>query len=244
MTLALVLAGCFVGFLLSSTTGLGGALVMIPLVSLIAPAQAAIALSAPVMLVNNLGKMAVLRGALDRAFLRRTLIGAAPGAAAGALLVGVVPDAWLRRAVGAFMIGYVAYELAGRPGPRRAGSRRTGSTSIAAWGAVTGFVSAVVGAAGPTNAAAMDAAGLSRQTFVATGAAVAVAVHLVKLPIFAWNGALRARDLPLCAGLCAVAVAAAFAGRAVLARMSERAFRGVLLASLVVLGAMMLAQRG
>ncbi len=213
---------------------------MLPLLAQVVPASAAIALATPVMLVNNLGKLVVLRGALDRAFLGRTMIGAIPGAAAGALLVGVVPEAALRRAIGAFMIGYVGWEIVRRRDADPAAPAMTGRLGAAGWGALTGFASGLVGAGGPTNAAAMNQSGLTRQTFVATGAAISVAMQLVKLPVYAASGVLRARDWPLAALLCATALAAAFAGRALLARMSDRVFRRILLAALALLGATML----
>lgn len=235
MIVALILLGCFVGFLASSTTGVGGALVMLPLLALVVPADVAVAMATPVMLVNNLGKLVLLRGSLDRAFLRRTMFGAVPGAVAGSLLVGFVPEGVVRRAIGVFLIVYVATSvLASSYLPR------VGRFGVVGWGAITGFVAGLVGAAGPTSAAAMRGYGLDRAALVATGAAISVGLQLVKLPVFVAVGLIHVADLPLMAALCATALAAAYAGRALLRRMDERTFERVLLVALLALGLVML----
>jgi len=234
MILAIVLMGCFLGFLMSATTGVGGGLVMLPLLAWIVPAGVAVALATPVMLVNNVGKLVLLRGSLDRVFLRRTMLGAVPGAIAGSLLLGVVPDAVVRRGIGLFLIGYVAVSLFARDYVPRVG--RLGAVG---WGAITGLVSGLIGAGGPTSAASMRGYGLTRQQLVATGAAISVAMQLVKLPVFAAIGLIRTRDLPLALALCATALAAAYAGRALLARMEAATFERVLLLALFALGLLM-----
>jgi hypothetical protein len=235
MTVGLVLLGCFVGFLMSATTGVGGALMMVPLLALVVPAGLAVALATPIMLVNNVGKLALMRGSLDRTFLGRSMLGAVPGAIAGSLLLGVVPDAVLRRGMGLFLLAYVAVSAFWQDRVPRVG--RGGAVG---WGAITGLASGLIGAGGPTSAAAMRGYGLDRQGLVATGAALSVCMQLVKLPVFAAIGLLRARDLPLLGALCAVALLAAYTGRALLRRMESEAFDRLLLAALLALAALMI----
>ena len=231
MTLAIVLVGCFLGFLSSSTTGVGGALVMLPMLTLIVPANTAVALSTPVMLVNNVGKLALLRGSLDRVFLRYTMIGAVPGVFVGSLLLGVVPDSIVRRGIGIFLLVYVAISLFAPSYVPRVG--RLGAVG---WGAATGVISGLIGAGGPTSSAAMRGYGLDRKQLVATGAAMSVGMQLIKLPIFAAIGLIDVRHLPLLVALSVVALLAAYAGRALLARMDAVIFERVLMVALLALG--------
>ncbi|MGH2670987.1 MAG: TSUP family transporter, partial [bacterium] len=181
------------------------------------------------------GKLALLRGSLDPTFLGRSMLGAVPGAIAGSLLLGVVPDAILRRGMGVFLLAYVTISVFAADRVPRVG--RGGAVG---WGAITGLASGLIGAGGPTSATAMRGYGLDRQGLVATGAAISVGMQLVKLPVFAAIGLLHARDLPLLGALCAVALLAAYAGRALLARMESKTFDRLLLVALLLLGALMI----
>lgn len=207
---------------------------MLPFVTLLVPAGAAVALAAPVILVNNLSKLVLLRGSLDRAFLARTLTGAIPGALAGSLLLGVVPDGVVRRGIGVFLIAYVAVSVFAP-----AYAPHVGRRGAVGWGVATGILSGLIGAGGPTCAVAMRGYGLDRQRLVATGAAISIGMQLVKLPVFAAIGLIRSQHIPLMIALCATALLAAFAGRALLARLDAEVFERVLLVALLILGVTM-----
>ncbi len=226
----------FLGCVLSATTGVGGALVLLPFVTAMFGANAAVALMAPVMLANNVIKALLYRPFIHRHALVRSLWGAIPGGVGGAFAASYVPAKILERVVAFVILVFIAYDLFFADRTKRPVTDR----GLAPWGLATGFVSGVSGAAGPTNAIALAGYGLLRETFVGTAAAVSASIQLVKLPVFIGTGALRREHLWVALGLAAVALAAGFTGRGILRRLDDRRFRLALDAALAVLAASML----
>lgn len=231
----LIMAGGLAGFMLSSTTGLGAALVLVPVLTHVHGAQTAVALMAPVLAFNSGLKLAVFRRDLDVKAAKLALLSGMPGAAAGALLSQSVPDVWLRRIVGGIILAFVAQALV--LGQRRFSVGRRGFLVLCG---VTGVASGLSSAGGPTNAMALRSYGLERERFVATGALVSLGLQGVKLPIYVSTGALTASHVPLVLGLAAMAGVAALFGRRALRSMSTRAFDLGLYSVLCVLGVWML----
>jgi uncharacterized membrane protein YfcA len=95
-----------------------------------------------------------------------------------------------------------------------------------------GFLTIVVGAAGPYLAAFFLRDDLDRKRIVATKATIQAFGHLLKIPAFLSIGFDYAGELRLILPLLACVVAGTFAGTQLLHRMSEkvfgRLFQGVL----------------
>ena len=167
---ALTVGATFFGCLLSTVSGLGSALVLLPLLTFALGAPHAVAMIAPVALVSNFAKVAMMRAHVDRRALLLLMTGAVPGAAVGAFSVGVIPDDWLQRGLGVWLIGYAALAAwrhlkditagdasrtarqrlpeAAEGEPRRAGFQTRGHSKLIAYGAVTGVMSGALGVGG------------------------------------------------------------------------------------------------
>jgi len=235
-----------VGFLVSSTTGIGGALILVPVLSHIIPASEAVALATPVMLVNNVTKYLVLRRHLHKRAFWLSAATSVPFAIVGAMLIGVVPEAWLRAGIGVFMVLYSVaglwrsfYPAPPRPPTSELADKRRREGALLGWGVATGLASGIVAAGGPPNAVALRTYGLVREAFVATGAVISILMQLTKLPVYIANGALPMKDLPLGLALCAAALVAANTGARMLGRISPVVFERLLLVVLLVLGVSM-----
>lgn len=167
---ALAVGATVFGCLLSTISGLGGALLLVPLLTFVLGAPQAVAVVTPVMLVNNLAKVVLMRAHVDRRALLLLMTGAVPGAAVGAFSLGVIPGDWLQRGLGVYLIGYAALaawrrlkeatagdasltarqqfpEVAeGEPGRKGFGTR--GHRKLIAYGTVTGVMSGATGVGG------------------------------------------------------------------------------------------------
>ena len=209
----------FVGFVISATFGIGGVVLLIPLLSTTLPPAQAVAVSAPIMLVNNLSKTWVYRKHLDKRALFYVSALAVPTAFFAALLTAHIDDRVILLAVAALIILSVVVEHA------RARPVRLSDTALLFWGLVTGAISGIAGAAGPPTAIGLKGYGLTREAFVATVAVFAVFLQLAKIPAYWSTNALPARLLPLCAVLGAVAVVAVAVGPPLLRRLPERSFK-------------------
>ncbi len=216
--LALVLFVGFIGFVFSSVFGVGGALLLIPLLAQRMPASHAVALAAPVMLSNNVLKGWVFRKHVDkRAFLLVSAL-ALPAAFAGATFAARVDD----RVILLGVAGLILLSLVVERGFHK--RVRFGSRALFFWGALIGAISGLVGAAGPPTAIGLRGHGLDREAFVGTVAWFAILLQLTKIPAYVAAGSLPAQRWPLAGALALVgAVTVAVAPR-LLARVPRRTF--------------------
>lgn len=224
---ALVVVG-FVGFVISATFGIGGVVLLIPLLSTTLPPAQAVAVSAPIMLVNNLGKTWVYRRHLDKRALWLVSALAVPTAFCAALLTATIDDRVILLAVATLILLSVLVEHMGRP-------VRLSDRALLFWGLITGVISGLCGAAGPPTAIGLRGYGLTREAFVATVAVFAVLLQIAKVPAYWVTDVLPVRLLPLCGLLGAVAVVAVAVGPPLLRKVPERSFKlvvdGLLIAS-------------
>jgi len=221
----------FFGFVVSATFGIGGVVLLIPLLSMALPPAQAIAVSAPVMLVSNLGKTFVFRRHIDWRAAALVSGLALPAAYLSARLVTTVDDRVILVAVASLVLVSVAVDRL-RPAGRAA--RTMSAPGLFAWGAVTGVISGLCGAAGPPTAIGLRGYGLAKEAFVGTVAIFAVWLQLAKLPAYIETDALPARLLPLAALLSVLAIVAVVIGPRLLRGVTEATFRVVIDALLVL----------
>ena len=225
---ALLMAAAFVGFVISSTLGVGGAMLLIPLLAQQMPAAQAVALCAPVMLFNNALKAWVFRRHVDK---RATLLVSAlalPLAFVGAMFNARFDDRAILLGVAALIVFSIVAERAFEK--RVAVSPR----SLVLWGGFSGFVSGVCGAAGPSTAIGLRGYGLEREAFVGTVAWYAILLQLVKIPAYMGTGVLPSSRWPLALALSANAAVGVALAPLILARMPKRVFSYALDALLAV----------
>ena len=80
---------CILGFLaggLTTVAGMGGGVMLVLALSLVASPVEALAITSPALLIGNLHRVAVGRRAIDRAVARPFVLGALPGSLLGGLL--------------------------------------------------------------------------------------------------------------------------------------------------------------
>lgn len=261
---ALAVGATFFACLLTTVSGIGGGLVLLPPLTFALGAPHAVAMIAPVTLVSNLAKVVVMRAYVDRRALLLLMTGAVPGAAVGAFSVGVIPAAWLQRGLGVWLSGYAALAAwrrlkdapageasrtarqrfpeaaAGEPG--RAGFETRRHRKLIAYGAVTGVMSGATGVGAVLAASGLRGYGLSQQTLVATVGVLSIAMQLTKIPVYIGSNTLPSALLPLAAVLAGVAVLATRMGTWLLAKMSVYIFDTILLVVLFVLGITMVVR--
>lgn len=225
---ALTMVIAIFGFLLSSTFGIGGALLLIPVLAQRMPAAHAVAIAAPIMLFNNVVKTWVFRKDVN---LRATALVsglAMPCAFLAALVSARTDDRVLLLAVAFLTLASLAVERGfGR-------TVKMSDRSLLLWGGFTGVVSGFCGAAGPPTAIGLKGYGLTREAFVGTVSAYAVLLQIVKIPAYVSAGAFPVERMPLALLLSFFAFLSVLVAPALLKRMPQRVFALALDALLVV----------
>ena len=197
-TLSLLLAlGVGAGGL-TTVAGLGGGVLLILALSLVTSPAEALAISSPALLVGNLHRLIVGRRAVDRGIARALALGALPGSALGGLLAVAVPTVVLEL----LLVGTTAFALARTFGWL---SFKPGVRALLPAGFGIGVATATTGGGALMLAPLLLATGLTGARYVATAAAVAVAIHVGRLLGYGAGG-LISRETLLAAAVLAAAI--------------------------------------
>jgi hypothetical protein len=213
MTLALALLGVAAGAL-TTLAGQGGGLFLLLACSALVGPHAALAITAPALLLGNGHRAVLFRAALDRGVALRMIGGAVPGSFLGGLVAGVTPPAALH----VLLVVVTALAIAKALGWVRFGVPRR---ALAPAGLLLGAMTGTAGGAGVLVAPILLSAGLRARPFIATTSAVAVATHAGRVVAYGWTGVLHRELLAATAVVTLAIFAGNVAGERVRARLSE-----------------------
>ena len=213
MTIALALLGLGAGTL-TTVAGQGGGLVLLLACAALVGPRSALAITAPALLLGNLHRALLFRRDIDRSVALRTVAGAVPGAFAGGLLAGTLPE-WTLRVL---LVGLTALSIAR--------AMHLLAFDVPRWslgpaGFVIGCMTGTAGGAGILFAPVLLSAGLHGRAFVGTIATVAFATHAGRVVAYATNGVFgRELLLPILVVSASIALGNAL-GERLRARLSS-----------------------
>lgn len=199
---------------LTTVAGLGGGMFIVLVLSLFGPPAVALAVSSPALLVGNLHRAILFRRKVDRGAALRFGVAALPASAAGGLLLPHVPELALRAVfavVAALGVGMAVRKIELRA-PRWA---------LTPAGAGVGLLTGTSGGAGVLVAPSLLAIGLSGEAFVATGAALSLAMHTGRIAAYGAGGLFTAERALAAAALAIGLVAGNAAGKRLRAKVPE-----------------------
>jgi hypothetical protein len=192
------------------------------------PAQA-VAVVAPIMVVNGLSKLWVFRASVQYRSAGLVCLTALPIAWIAAFYTGSVDARLLRIGIGLIILGVLLLRYGLRV------RMHVAERGLVGWGAPIGAVGGFVGTAGPLLAVAFHGHGLAPARFVGTVALVQVAIQLVRLPTYVGTDTLPVDLLPLALLLSLVASTAVLMARWLLVRIPPLLFQRLLDAFLLLI---------
>ena len=222
----------------ASVAGFGVGSLLTPLLARHLGTKLAVAaVSVPHLAATSL-RLWMMRRHVDRRLLRGFGLASAAGGLGGALL-----QVWLRSrtldvVLGCLLLLAGVSEITGL-------ARRVRLRGAAAWiaGAASGVFGGLVGNQGGIRSAALLGFDVSRDAFVATATAIALAIDLARLPVYVvTEGARLAGIWPLLALATAGAIGGTLVGQRILSRIPEGVFRRLVALALLALGVYMLAR--
>jgi len=235
MEWVLVAITTVVAGILSAVTGFGGAAILLPvLIHLFGPREAVVALTVA-QLIGNLSRVWFNRRELDWQVIGWFAVGAVPLTVAGALVFVTAPLTRLTPALGVALLFLVV-------GRRLLKGRypRLGRTGWIAAGGGLGFLSAIVGTAGPLAAPLFLGRNLTRGAYIGTEAATAVLMHVVKLLAYGTAFLVTVRTGTIGVGLGIGLLVGAYLGKRIVDRMPEHLFVTLIEVALIVAGVRLL----
>lgn len=184
MIIAIAAAAFLIGFSKAGVGGILGPFVTV-LVALTIPADKAIGLLLPMLIIADVFTVAAHWQGWDRQILLRLLAPAAAGIVVGGFVISNVSEPVLRRIIAVAMLVFVVfYVLNSKLGLAARLARRH------AWpvGLIAGFTSAIAHLGAPPVVTYLMTTDLKPRRFVATSAAVFAGMNLLKLPAYLFAG--------------------------------------------------------
>jgi uncharacterized membrane protein YfcA len=239
---------CISAFLASGVTlfsGFGLGTLLLPVMAVFFPIEAAIALTAMVHCLNNLFKLALLGRHADRGTVTRFGLPAILAALLGARLLlwlshlqpllayqflgsqfQVMP---VKLVVAALMVFFALFELL----PRLARVSMA-QKYLPLGGLLSGFFGGLSGHQGALRSVFLLKSGLSKEGFIATGVVISLMVDIPRIAVYSLSfPLLQAGGLPLLAAAVLAAFSGAFLGSRLLTKVTLRGLQ--LLVALMLL---------
>jgi len=208
----LVLMGLFAGAV-TTVAGMGGGMLLLLGLSLLLDPMTALIISAPALLVGNVHRAVMFRRAIRRDVAMPFVVGSLPGAFAGGLLASAAPS-WVLEIAMVGMTGVALARSAGRL------SFRAPPIVLVPAGAGVGLLAATSGG-GVLASPVLRAAGLSGESFVATGATIAVFMHASRWLGYGLAGHATVENLESSVVLALAIVVGNAAGRALRRKLTS-----------------------
>lgn len=239
--MSLVILGgiSFVAWFISMLAGGGSPLVLIPVVSVLAGAQAVAPVITLGMLIGNLQRTVVFHQAIDWQITRWQMPGVLLGAMLGGYLFTQIQATWLQGIVAIALVLMAINTGLGKG---------TLAVPVKAWyflpiAASNAVLSGIVGSTGPVLNPIYLSYGLDKETLIATKSVNVAVMHIVKLLTYLSLGVMTPTYLAYGLVIGAAAIPANWLGQQVLERMSSVQFRQAVLGFVAFSGMWMLWQQ-
>ncbi|MDR3444014.1 MULTISPECIES: sulfite exporter TauE/SafE family protein [unclassified Dyella] len=234
----LLLSGVGVAaFVISTLSGGGAGLILLPILRMGLPAAQVPAALSIGTTVSSASRIALFFAYIDWRIVRWFVPAAIPCVWLGAWLLTYVEPAYLEAALGLFLVGNLPLLLRPSTAPARPSARPLWSLCLI--GGAAGFVSGLTGAVGLLFNRFYLRYGLEKEQIVATRAANEIILHLIKLVLYGLFGLLTT-EVWLAGGIvAAAALLAAWLARRILPRLSESLFKRIGYAAMVISGCFM-----
>lgn len=224
----------FIASTLSGIVGFGGAMIFLPVLVVVYGVRASVPILTVSVLLGNLSRVYFNRRELDLKLVAIFSLGALPFAVLGSFVYVALPTFWIKKAIGLFLLLMVLLRHIHRD------FKVTNAWIFAPLGAVTGFLSALMGGVGPVSSPFFLAYGLVKEAFVGTEALCAVGMHLVKSVTYNRLHVLNAKELWTGLGFGLVMTLGSYTARKALERISRQRFLLLVEIMLVVIGLVMM----
>jgi uncharacterized membrane protein YfcA len=220
MTFSSMLALLFVGLLgvgagiLNTITGFGGGVLLtLALAALLGPSSALV-VAAPALAVGHVHRAFGYREHIDRRVARRFIVAAVPGAVLGSLLAAIVPESVLAWVLLLSTILAIAQAFEWLP-------LELGQRALMPGAGAIGFLAGSCGGGGVLLPPTLMSVGLAGRRFVATAAAGALAVQLVRIGIYGSASMIELEHVPLMVMVALGLIAGNVSGRRLAKRIDD-----------------------
>jgi len=221
----------FVAEIIGTIAGFGSSTIFLPLALLFFDFKTSLILVALFHIFGNIGRVNFFRHGLDKYTL---LIFGFPSVIFtlfGALLVNYVASDLLKGILGLFLAVYAILFLY----KDDLQIKRSLFNSIVG-GGLSGFLAGLIGTGGALRGAFLTAFGLPKEKYIATAAAIALAVDFTRIPVYFAEGFLGSQFYAYIPFLFIIAFIGSFSGKQITKRVPQKVFKKVVLSAILIIG--------
>lgn len=228
---ALFFISAFFAEIVGTIAGFGSSTIFLPLALLFFDFRTALVLVAFFHIVGNIGRISFFKKGLDKELLITFGLPSIILTLVGALLVSLISQDALKGLLGIFLVGYAAYSLW-----KEDFKMRASTINAILGGGLSGFLAGLIGTGGALRGAFLTSFGLPKEKYIATAAAIALAVDSTRIPVYLNQGFLDSSYywyLPL---LFILAFAGSFTGKQIVRHVPYKFFRKIVLFAILLAG--------
>ena len=230
MQVTVLLIASFAAALISGAAGFGGSVLLLPVVTACIGAEMAVPVLTISQLIGNIARMASGWKQIDWKSVELFSLTSLPLAALGAFGFSVLPKDIVTRIVGFALIILVVAKLIGKK------ELPKGNSTLLVGGAVTGGLSGLCGSGGPIGAAVFLSLDLAPVAYIASEAATATAMHLLKTVVYSKLTSLSSQAVQLGFGMGLCMIAGTYCARHFIKNMEKGRFQKYVAILLCIVG--------
>ncbi|MDO8495268.1 MAG: sulfite exporter TauE/SafE family protein [bacterium] len=231
MTEALFFILAFISEVAGTVIGFGSSAIFLPLALLFVDFKTALVLVAFLHIFGNIGRITFFRHRIDKRLIYIFGIPSVALTIPGALLVNHIPQEILKAVLGLFFLLFAAISLV-RPALKFPANKPNAIIG----GGLSGFLAGLIGTGGALRGAFLTAFGLEKGVYLATAAAIALAVDITRIPIYFAGGFLEQKYYAYIPVLFVLAIAGSYIGKKVVNKIPQKIFRNIVLVVLAIIG--------
>ena len=211
--------------------GFGSSTIFLPLALLVFDFKTALVLVAFLHIFGNCGRIGFFRYGLDWKLLITFGIPSVIGSVSGAYLVPFVSQDVIKGVLGIFLVLYAVIFLWKE---KLQFAPRLTNTIIG--GSLSGFLAGLIGTGGALRGAFLTAFQLNKERYIATAAAIALAVDVTRIPVYLHQGFLERQYYIYIVPLFVIALGGSYLGKRVVEKIPQKHFKRLVLLAVLVIG--------
>ncbi len=221
----------FLAEIIGTVAGFGSSTIFLPLALLFLDFRTALVLVAIFHIFGNIGRISFFTKGLDRGILLKFGLPSVAFTIIGAFLVPLIPQNTLKGILGMFLIFYSIHSL------WKEDFRVKASTlNSLIGGGLSGFLAGLIGTGGALRGVFLTGFGLAKEKYIASAAAIALAVDITRLPLYLSQGFLKNQYFWYIPILFVLALAGSFAGKQIVKLFPYQIFRKIVLVAILLVG--------
>lgn len=206
--------------IIGTMAGFGSSTIFLPIALFFFDFKTALVLVAMFHISGNVGRITFFRHGLNKELL---LVFGLPSVALtliGALMVKFVSQPILKLILGLFLIFYVLLSIY-KPDLEVKSSTRNSIVG----GGLSGFFAGLIGTGGALRGAFLTSFNLKKSVYVATAAAISLAVDITRIPVYLGSGFLSQEYYYFVPFLFMTAIIGSFIGKRIVTKIPQKSFR-------------------